>query len=231
MTQFNFTLCCWTHILFKSVCPRMTALKESTIHVIVLYCRTQWWGFFRIFPLTVLSHQFSSVQFSRSVVSDSLRPHESQHTRPPCPSPTPGVHSNSYPSSRWCHPTISSSVFPFSSRLQSFPASGSFPMSFEPYPCNNRNKLTVVQSYPKFQMPSNLVGTIWVRVRITGLPWQLSGKESTCQCRRYGFNPSQEDPLEKGMATNSSILAWEIPWTECGGLQSMGSQNQTRLSD
>ena len=72
---------------------------------------------------------FSSVQFSRSVVSDSLRPHESQHTRPPCPSPTPGVHSDSRPSSRWCHPTISSSVVPFSSCLQSFPASGSFQMS------------------------------------------------------------------------------------------------------
>ena len=55
----------------------------------------------------------SSVQFSRSVVSDSLRPHESQHARPPCPSPTPGVHSNSRPSSQWCHPAISSSVIPF----------------------------------------------------------------------------------------------------------------------
>ena len=71
----------------------------------------------------------SSVQFSHSVVSDSLRPHESQHTRPPCPSPTPGVCPNSGPSSWWCHSTISSSVVPFSFRLQSFPASGSFPMS------------------------------------------------------------------------------------------------------
>ena len=71
----------------------------------------------------------SSVQFSRSVVSDSLRPHESQHARPPCPSPTPGVHPNSCASSRWCHPAISSSVIPFSSYLQSLPASGSFPMS------------------------------------------------------------------------------------------------------
>ena len=71
----------------------------------------------------------SSVQFSRSVISDSLRPHELQHARPPCPSPTPGVHSNSRPSSRWCHPAISSSVIPFSSCPQSLPASGSFPMS------------------------------------------------------------------------------------------------------
>ena len=72
---------------------------------------------------------FSSVLFSRSVVSDSLRPHEPQHTRPPCPSPTPGVHSNSCPLSRWCHPTISSSIVPFSSCPQSFPALGSFQMS------------------------------------------------------------------------------------------------------
>ena len=64
-----------------------------------------------------------SVQFSRSVVSDSLRPHELQHARPPCPSPTPRVHSNARPSSRWCHPAISSSVVPFSSCPQSLPAS------------------------------------------------------------------------------------------------------------
>ena len=73
---------------------------------------------------------FPSVWFSCSVVSDSLRPHESQHTRPPCPSPPPRVYPNSYLLSRWCHPTISPSVVPFSSRPQSFPASGSFPMSY-----------------------------------------------------------------------------------------------------
>ena len=72
---------------------------------------------------------YQSVQFSHSVMSDSLPPHESQHTRPPCPSPTPGVYSNSCPSSQWCYPTISSSVVPCSSCPQSFPASGSFPMS------------------------------------------------------------------------------------------------------
>ena len=74
-------------------------------------------------------HLFSSVQFSRSVVSDCLWPHGLQHTRPPCPSPTPGVHSNSCPLSRWCHPTSSSSVVPFFSHLQSFPASWCFQMS------------------------------------------------------------------------------------------------------
>ena len=70
-----------------------------------------------------------SDQISRSVVSDSLQPHESQHARPPCPWPTPGVYPNSCPLSQWCHPTISSSVIPFSSCLQPFPASGSFQMS------------------------------------------------------------------------------------------------------
>ena len=71
----------------------------------------------------------SSVQFSHSVVSNSLRPHESQHARPPCPSPTPGVHPDSRPSSQRCHPAISSSVVPFSSCPQPLPASESFPMS------------------------------------------------------------------------------------------------------
>ena len=76
--------------------------------------------------LTVFAY---SAQFSRSVVSNSLWPHELQHARPPCPSPTPGVHSDSCPSSWWCHPAISSSVVPFSSCPQSLPVSESFPMS------------------------------------------------------------------------------------------------------
>ena len=82
--------------------------------------------------LLIISVMFTftyySVQFSHSVMSNSLRPHE-LHTRPPCPSPTPGIHSNSCPLSRWCHPGISSSVIPFSSCPQSLPASESFPMS------------------------------------------------------------------------------------------------------
>ena len=79
-------------------------------------------------PTNYFAHS-DYLQFSRSVVSDSLRPHELQHVRPPCPSPTPGVHSDSRPSSRWCHPAISSSVVPFSSCSQSLPASESFPIS------------------------------------------------------------------------------------------------------
>ena len=91
---------------------------------------------FFYFGLCLLCHKnctptsaVSSVQFSRSVVSDSLQPHESQHARPPCPSPTPGVHSDSRPSSLWCHPAISSSVVPFSSCPQSLPASEFFLVS------------------------------------------------------------------------------------------------------
>ena len=105
------------------------------MNIIVQEC-TYWFhgkcmlGFFKTpssnFPKCVFQ---SSVQFSRSVVTDSLWPHGLQHARPPCPSPTPEVHSNSYPLSQWCHPTISSSVVPFSSHFQSFPASGSFHIS------------------------------------------------------------------------------------------------------
>ena len=81
-----------------------------------------------VFKLVLGVLQLSSVQFSHSVMSNSLRPHESQHARPPCPSPTPRVHSNSCPSSQWCHQAISSSLVPFSSCTQSLPASGSFQM-------------------------------------------------------------------------------------------------------
>ena len=91
-----------------------------------------WPKFQKIFCFSVSNYvndDFSSVQFSCLVVSDSLRPHELQHARPPCPSPTPRVHSNSRPVSPWCHPAISSLVVPFSSCPQSLPASKSFPMS------------------------------------------------------------------------------------------------------
>ena len=84
--------------------------------------KRSWWLVFWVFI------SFSSVQFVYSIVSNSLRPHESQHARPPCPSPTPGVYWNSCPSSWWCHPAIPSSVVPFSSYPQSHPASGSFPI-------------------------------------------------------------------------------------------------------
>ena len=90
------------------------------------FSRQEYWSGW---PLPSPLYKFSSVQLSHSVVSDSLRPHEPQHARPPCPSPSPGVHSNSRPSSQWCHPAISSFVVPFSSCPQSLPASKSSPMS------------------------------------------------------------------------------------------------------
>ena len=80
-------------------------------------------------PIWHLTFHVSSVQFSHSLVSNTLKPHGLQHARLPCPSPAPRAYSNSCPSSQWCHPTISSSVVPISSNLQSFPASGSFPVS------------------------------------------------------------------------------------------------------
>ena len=101
----------------------ITSLDKCFANILSQFV-TRLYFLYRIF----LKQLFSvSWQFSRSVVSDSLWPHALQHARLPCPSPTPKVYSNSCPSSRWCHPTISYSIFPFSSCLQSFPASESFP--------------------------------------------------------------------------------------------------------
>ena len=96
---------------------------------LVWYCDVNFFPCVKIDCLHCHWRKWSSAQFSHSVVSNPLRTHEPQHTRSPCPSPTPGVYPYSCPLSRWCHPTISSSVVPFSSCPQSFPASGSFPMS------------------------------------------------------------------------------------------------------
>ena len=113
----------------------------------------------------------SSVQFSRSVVSDSSQPHELQHTRPPCPSPTPGVYPDSHPSSRWCHSAISSSVIPFSSCLQSFPASGSFPMS-QPFAWGGQSiGVSASTSVPPVNTQdwSPLGWTAWISLQSRGL--------------------------------------------------------------
>ena len=104
-----------------------TSLTSSALAVRPFTTSTTWEALVIAYEYIIL--QIRSDQISHSVVSDSLRHHESQHARPPCPSPTPEVHSDSCPSSQWCHPAISSSVVPFSSCPQSLPASESFPMS------------------------------------------------------------------------------------------------------
>ena len=113
----------------------------------------------------------AQVQFSCSVVFDSLRPHELQHARPPCPSPIPGVHSNSCPSSQWCHLTISSSVVPFSSCLQSLPASESFPMSqLFAWVGQSTGDLALASVLPKITQgwsPSEWTG--WISLQSKGL--------------------------------------------------------------
>ena len=132
-----------------------------------------------------------SVQFSSSVVSDSLRLHESQHTRPPCPSPTPRVHSNSCPSSRWCHPAISSSLIPFSSCPQPLPASGSFPVS-QLFSWGGQST-GVSASFPpkKSQGWSPLKWTGWISLQSKGLSRVFSN--TTVQKHQFfGTQPSSQ---------------------------------------
>ena len=131
----------------------------------------------------------NSVQFSHSVVSDSLWPHGLQHARPPCPSPTPGVYSNSCTLSRWCHPTISSSVVPFSSCPQSFPASGPFPMS--QFFASGDQSIGVSASTSGIPMNSQ----DWFPLRWTGL--------SPCSPR----DSQESSPTPQFKSVNSSALS------------------------
>ena len=122
-------ICFYSQKLQKVHCSGVFPLHHLITYPTLSCQATQHSYFFQNF--LEISHMYigHSVQFSRSVVSDSLRPHESLYARPPSPLPTPRVHSNSCPLSQWCHPAISSSVVPFSSCPQSLPASGSFPIS------------------------------------------------------------------------------------------------------
>ena len=142
-----------------------------------------------------------SVQFSCSVVSDSLRPHELHHARPPCPSPTPGVHSNSRSSSWWCHPAISSSVVPFSSCPQSLPASESFPMSqLFSWGGQNTGVSALASFIPKnTQDWSPLEWTGWISLQSKGLSRVFSN--STVQKHQFfGAQLSSQ--------SNSHIHTW-----------------------
>ena len=109
--------------------PGSFSCFSSTLLMLYLFIDTTAWNIISIISWDLLNSLFSSVHFNCSVMSDSLRPHELQDTGPPCPSPTPRVYPNSCPLSRWCHLTVSSSVILFCSCPQSFPASGSFPVS------------------------------------------------------------------------------------------------------
>ena len=150
-----------------------------------------------------ISYQFSSFQFSRSVVSDSLWPHELQHARPPCPSPTPRVDSNSCPLSRWCHSAISSSVVPFSSCPQSLPASGAFPMS-QPFTWGGQS---IGVSALASVLPMNtqdwspLEWTGWISLQFKGLSRVFSN--TTVQQHQF-FN------TQLSSQSNSHIHTWPL---------------------
>ena len=151
------------------------------------------------------------VLFSRWVMSDSLRPHELQHTRPPCPSSTPGIHSNSCPSSWWCHPAISSSVIPFSSCLQSLPASESFPMSqLFTWGGQNTGVSPLASFLPKnTQGWSSLEWTGWISLQSKG----LSRVFFNTTVQKHHFFRAQ-----LSSQSNSHIHTWSLekayPWLD-----------------
>ena len=150
-----------------------------------------------------LSHQTTRLLllFSRSVMSSSLWPYGLQHARLPCPSPTPEACSNSCPLSQWCHPNISSSVIPFSSCLQSFPASGSFPMSW-PFVSGDQS---IGASASASAPPMNIQD--WFPLGLTGLiSLQSRGLQRV-------FSYSKASIPEEGNGKHFSILALKTPWT------------------
>ena len=143
----------------------------------------------------------NSVQFSSSVMPDSLRSHGLQHARLPCPSPTPRACSNSCPSSWWCHPTISSSVIPFSSCLQSFPASGSFPMSqfFTSGDQSIGASASVLPMNIQDWFPLGLTG--WISLQSKGL-WRVF---SNTTVQKHQFFSTQ-----LSLWSNSNIHTWVL---------------------
>ena len=167
------------------------------------------------------SQKFSSVQFSCSVVSDSLQPHELQHARNPCPSPTPGVHSDSRPSSQWCHPAISSSVVPFSSCPQSLPASESFPVSQLFAWGGQSTRVSALASFlPKKSQgwsPSEWTG--WISLQSKGLSRVFSN--TTAQNHQFFGTQlsSQSNSSHPYMTTGKTIALTR--WTFVGKVMSL----------
>ena len=149
------------------------------------------------------NRKIASVQFSRSVVSDSLRPHEPQHARPPCPSQSPGVYPDSCPLSRWCHPAISSSVVPFSSCPQSLPSSESFPMS-QLFAWGGQNigvsaSASVLPMNTQDRAPSEWIG--WISLQSKG----LSRVFSNTIVQKHQFFGAQ-----LSLQSNSHIHTWPL---------------------
>ena len=157
--------------------------------------------YFGIFSIHFFYFSLCSVQFSHSVVSNYLQPYESQHARPPCPSPIPGVHPNSCPLSQWCRPTISSSVVPFSSCSQSLPASGSFPMSQLFASSGQRTRVSASASVLPMntQAWSPLGWTGWISLQPKG----LSRVFSSTTVQKHQFFSAQPSSQ-----SNSHIHTW-----------------------
>ena len=161
--------------------------------------------------------QSSIFQFSHSVMSNSLQHHGLQHARLPCPSPTPGAYSNSCPSSRWCYPTISSSAIPFSSRLQSFPASGSFQMS--QFFTSGGQSIGVSASTSVLPMniqdwlPLGL--TVWISSQLNSLVEHHSSKASILQCSAFFIVQ-----LSHAYMTTGKTIAF-TRWTFIGKVMSL----------
>ena len=163
----------------------------------------QYWGDVSLWPSWKKKLLYCSVQFSRSVMSDSLQPHESQQARPPCPSPTPGVHPNSCPSSQWCHPAISSFVVPFSSCPLSLSASESFPVSqLFTWGGQSIGVSALASFLPKNTQDLPLLEwTGWISLQSKGLSWVFSN--TTVQKHQFfGTQPSSQ--------SNSHIHTWPL---------------------
>ena len=147
------------------------------------------------------SPQYSLVQFSHSVMSDSLQPHESQYATPPCPSPTPGVYSNSCPLSWWCHPTISSSVASLSTCPQFFPASGSFLIS--QFFTSGGQSIGALASV--LILPTNIWG--WFPLGLTGLI-SLQSKGLSRVFSSITVQKHQFFSVQPCLWSNSHICTW-----------------------
>ena len=172
--------------------------------------------------------QFSSVHFSRSVMSNSLRPHESEHARPPCSSPTPGVHSDSHPSSPWCLPSILSSVIPFSSCPQSLLASESFPMSqLFPWGGQSTGVSALASLLPKKSQGWSSEWTGWISLQSKGLSRVFSN--TTLQKHQFlrlsAFFTVQ--PSHPYMTTGKTIVLTK--WTFVGKVMSLLLNMLSRL--